>query len=123
MEHLTTNLDGVLQVLLADGPLLALQGGLLLCGLLIVFLVAFVTRDILLRSDSLLAQLSAILVTAVLPIVGFLLYLLFRPSSTLRERALEQKIDALAERMKEHKKNVHHKPQSSSHSSPSKELL
>ena len=123
MEHLTTNLDGILQVLLADGPLLALQGGLLLCGLLIVFLVAFVTRDILLRSDSLLAQLSAILITAIVLNEGFLLYLLFRPSNTLRERALEQKMDVLFERMKEHKKNTHHKSQSSSHPSPSKELL
>jgi hypothetical protein len=123
MEHLTTNLDGVLQVLLADGPLLALQGGLLLCGLLIIFLVAFVTRDILLRSDSLLAQLSAILITAVLPIVGFLLYLLFRPSSTVRERALEQKMDALFERMKDQKKHAHNKTQTASHASPSKELL
>lgn len=58
----------------------------------LVFLVFYVTRDILHRTRSLIAQVSCILLVAALPLAGFLLYLLVRPSRTLEERDMHEKI-------------------------------
>ncbi len=58
----------------------------------LVFLVFYVTRDILHRTRSLAAQVSCILLVAALPLAGFLLYLLVRPSQTLEERDMQEKI-------------------------------
>ncbi len=54
-----------------------------------VFLVFFTTRDILLRSASLWFQLFSILLVALLPAVGFFLYLLIRPARTTKQRQME----------------------------------
>jgi hypothetical protein len=83
-------------ILLTDDPLLrAMQLGLLLCGALVVFTVFFVTRDILLRSRSFPAMLGSILLAAGLPLIGFLIYLLLRPSRTLAQKETDQKVDEL----------------------------
>lgn len=75
---------------LADDPTLrALQGGMLLVGALMVFLVFFTTRDILLRTKSFLYMLVSIIIVALLPVIGFLIYLLIRPARTIKEREVE----------------------------------
>ena len=75
-------------VFFSDDPALRLvQILLLVIGLLVVFLVFFALRGVLLRSRSFPYQLLCIALVAFFPIVGFLLYLLIRPSRTLRERA------------------------------------
>lgn len=71
---------------------------------IVVFLVLFTTRDILLRTHSFLLQAFCILLTAVLPIIGFFLYLLIRPSRTIAERAMHRDIIALMSKLHAGKK-------------------
>lgn len=75
---------------LATDPMLRmLQMGMLLLGIVVVFLVFYATRDILLRTDSFFYMFVSILLVAILPVAGFFLYLLIRPSRTLKEREME----------------------------------
>ncbi len=73
----------------ADPILRLIQGSLLFFGVIAVYLVCFVTRDIILRTRSFLYQLASILLVACLPVVGFFLYLLIRPSQTIKQRSLQ----------------------------------
>jgi|GEM_PF-1486090 predicted phosphatase len=97
-------------VFLSEDPMLRiLQGVLLLFGFFQIFLVFFATRDVLLRSRSFLLQCVAILLVAVLPVVGFLLYLLIRPARTLKERELEELLRSITvERAKDHAFSLDH---------------
>lgn len=93
-------------VFLSDDPTLRLmQGGMLLGGGLVVFLVFFATRDILLRSQSFWYMFASIILVAALPIIGFLLYLLIRPARTIKERELEAMVAQLLEKETHHKKS------------------
>lgn len=86
---------------LADDPMLRLlQGGLVLLGFLVVFLVFFTTRDILLRTQSFTYMFLCILLVASLPIVGFFVYVLIRPARTLKERAMEEMVKELLTKKK-----------------------
>lgn len=77
--------------LLTDNPMIrALQLSLLGAAVIAIYLVFYTTRDILLRTRSFTYQTLSILLVAVLPIVGFFLYLLIRPSSTIRERETDK---------------------------------
>ncbi|MEA3334930.1 MAG: zinc ribbon domain-containing protein [Chloroflexota bacterium] len=74
-----------------------LQGVVALCGaFLLAFWLAMVIwawRDIRSRSRDIFAAILAVVLVAVFPIVGLLLYLLLRPKETLAEaydRALEE---------------------------------
>jgi uncharacterized membrane protein len=83
-------------LLFADDPLLrAMQIGLVFLGVLVIFTVFYVTRDILLRSQSFLFMFFSILLAAFLPLAGFLLYLLIRPSRTLAEKELDRKVSQM----------------------------
>lgn len=78
-------------VFLAEDPALRLlQGGMLLVGVVVIFLVFFTTRDILLRTHSFWYMFLSIVLVAALPVVGFFLYLLIRPSRTNKEREMEE---------------------------------
>jgi hypothetical protein len=78
-------------IFLAEDPVLrVLQIGMLCIAVVAVFLVFFTTRDILLRTNSFLYMFFCILLVAFIPFIGFFLYLLLRPSCTLRERALDE---------------------------------
>ncbi len=74
----------------ADPVLRLIQGALLLFGTVAVYLVCYVTRDIILRTRSFLYQLGSILLVACLPVAGFFLYLLMRPARTIKQREIEQ---------------------------------
>lgn len=81
---------------LADDPALRLlQCAMLLTGLCIIFLVFYTTRDILLRTHSFWYMFVSIVAVAGLPVAGFLLYLLFRPSRTIKEREMEEMLAEL----------------------------
>ena len=83
-------------VLLADDPMLrSVQVGMLFGGCILIFLVFYATRDILLRTHSFLYMFACIVLVAVLPVVGFLLYLLVRPARTLKEREVEELLRSL----------------------------
>ncbi len=85
---------------LSEEPLLrAIQLFLLGGASLLVFFVFFTTRDILHRTTSLLYQVSCILLVAALPVAGFLLYLLIRPSRTLKEREMQENLRRILERL------------------------
>ncbi len=80
----------------ADHPLTTIvQVSLTTISVLFVFLILYTTRDILLRSRSLTAQIASVLLVSLLPLVGFLLYLLLRPARTISERALDADIREL----------------------------
>ena len=71
--------------------------GLLVAGAFVVlFFLLFTVRDILQRTRSFFYQAFCILLVAFLPGLGFLLYLLLRPSRTINEREMEVIIRALA---------------------------
>lgn len=76
--------------LLTDNPAIrALQLTLLGIAIVAIYLVFYTTRDILLRTRSFWYQLVCILLVALLPVLGFFLYLLIRPASTVRQREME----------------------------------
>jgi hypothetical protein len=68
-----------------------------ICAASLVFLVFWTTRDVLLRTRSLVFQLTSILMVAALPLVGFFFYLLIRPSMTLKQKKIEQSLLELSE--------------------------
>lgn len=77
----------ILTTLFSQQPAIRdIQVLLLIAAVVAVYLVFFTTRDIILRSKSTVMQVFSIVLVAGLPIVGFFLYLLFRPGSTVRER-------------------------------------
>lgn len=81
---------------LAEDPALRLlQFGMLLLGLTVIFLVFYTTRDILLRTHSFFYMFFSIVLTAILPVAGFFLYLLIRPARTIKERELEHLLSEL----------------------------
>ena len=82
-----------------DPSVLLLQILLLGVAALVVFLVLFAARDILMRSDSFWIQILSILLVAVLPILGFFLYLLIRPATTLSERSLRRDVEQVLRRL------------------------
>lgn len=56
----------------------------------LVYFLFFTMRDIFLRTHSSLYQIACILLVALLPVIGFLLYFLIRPARTIKEREMEQ---------------------------------
>lgn len=73
-----------------DPGLRVMQGAVILLASVLIFLIFYTTRDILLRTSSLLYQLACIIMVAIFPIVGFLAYLLIRPARTVKQREMEQ---------------------------------
>lgn len=85
--------------ILTDNPTIrAVQVSLLVVAGIAIYFVFYATRDILLRTRSFLYQLGCILLVAVLPILGFFLYLLIRPATTIRERELEKMLKRLVKK-------------------------
>jgi hypothetical protein len=85
METILERVDDILVILLTGcgGMTVALWGGM---GI-------WVFRDIRARSRDILAQALATLLVMILPVIGFIVYLMLRPRETLAEayeRSLEQ---------------------------------
>ena len=81
---------------IGSDPMLRLaQGSLVSLGVFAVFLVCYTTKDILLRTHSFFYQFFSILLVAFLPVLGFLLYLLIRPASTIRQRETQERIEEI----------------------------
>jgi len=86
----------LLTFILSEDPVLRLsQFALIGLGIAAVYLVCYTTRDIILRTHSFLYQAACILLTTVLPVGGFFLYLLVRPARTNKERELDAMIQRL----------------------------
>jgi len=94
-------LDSALSFLSVNPLVQAVQFGLTILAVTLVFLVFWSTRDILQRTRSLFYQLICILIVAVLPIVGFFIYLLIRPARTLAERETHAALQEVVELLKE----------------------
>ena len=77
------------QFLLDNPGLRALQGVLIFIAIVTLFFLFFTLRDVLLRTRSFWVQFLCIVLVAVLPIFGFLIYLLVRPARTIKEREVE----------------------------------
>ncbi|MDD5751789.1 MAG: hypothetical protein PHS73_04705, partial [Candidatus Peribacteraceae bacterium] len=80
----------------------------------IIFLVFFTTRDILHRTHSLLLMAFCIVLVAVLPVIGFLLYLLIRPLETLRQRRQREMVAEIHARLLKHERDAKRKNRSHS---------
>ncbi len=90
-------LSALAALLPADVPTITLlaMGSISLVTFLHAFLVLWTLRDLMLRTTSFLAMICGVLVVAVVPVAGFCLYVLLRPSQTLVQRQLMAKINAL----------------------------
>jgi hypothetical protein len=97
LDLLRPLLDPLLLFLSDDPVLRAVQVALLMGGALVIFFVFYATRDILCRTHSFLYMAFCIVIVAALPVLGFLLYLLIRPSRTLRERENDRILRELQE--------------------------
>lgn len=93
------SLTASLQSVTSNPSVFLTQAGFGLIAVILVFLVLFTTRDVILRSHSFLFQFFSILIVAALPVIGFLLYLLIRPSTTLWQRTVKQDIHSLMSRL------------------------
>ena len=79
-------LEPWLLLLSQDPTLRQLQLEMLVLGVIVIFLVFYVTRDVLHRTHSFPAMFLSILLTAGLPVIGFFLYMLLRPARTIAEK-------------------------------------
>lgn len=107
-------LENVSAFLVTDPRILFLQIVMVTSAFLIVYFVLFVTRDVIVRSQSFFFQIFCIILSSV-PLIGFLIYLLIRPSTTIFERHLAKNVADLHRMMHqktkqhEHKKDKHEK--------------
>jgi ABC-type nickel/cobalt efflux system permease component RcnA len=108
------------QLFAANPSLVAMQLCMVAVGVLLVYLVLYATRDILLRTHSFFYQIAVIILVAVLPVVGFLLYLLIRPSMTNRQRKLERDVHDLLKRFPAPHAQKKHQPHQHNHKHHSK---
>ena len=92
MSSFSLSFAPVMQFVMENPALRLSQGGLILFAVCILFLLFFALRDILLRTRSFWYQFLCIVIVALLPVIGFLIYLLIRPARTIRERELEAMI-------------------------------
>lgn len=101
MQNLLASIMPVLQpwlILFAENPMLRIgQVVLIVVGLLLIFLVFYTTRDIILRTHSFIYMLFCILLVALFPLVGFLLYILIRPARTVKQRDLDRMMQTILE--------------------------
>src|SRR3989338_9237492 len=95
MFSLLPTLDAFLGVLSDDPAARVFQLSVLCLGIFSVYKLFYTTRDVLLRSSSILFQLFSIFLVALLPVAGFFLYLLFRPSRTIAEREMMRSLRIL----------------------------
>ncbi|OGJ57321.1 hypothetical protein A3H22_00360 [Candidatus Peribacteria bacterium RIFCSPLOWO2_12_FULL_55_15] len=96
MFSLLPTLDAFLGVLSDDPAARVFQLSVLCLGIFSVYLLFYTTRDVLIRSSSISLQLFSIFLVALLPVAGFFLYLLFRPSRTIAEREMTEMLRTLA---------------------------
>lgn len=80
---------------LTKDPMRVVQSGIIAVSAILLFLLLFTLRDILLRTRSFGYQFFCILLVGALPILGFLLYLLIRPTRTLKQRETDEMLRAL----------------------------
>lgn len=82
-------------LLAADPAAQLLQVTVLLIAPLLLFLLFWTLKDVMQRSRSFWVQSGSILLVTVIPFYGFLAYLLFRPTQTLKEKELLDAVRAL----------------------------
>jgi hypothetical protein len=83
-------LDSFTGLFAENAPLFFMQSTIALTSFFLLFLLLYTLRDILQRTHSFAYQCFCVLLVGALPIVGFLVYLLIRPSRTLKEREVEE---------------------------------
>ncbi len=106
----------IVNVILSESPLIRLiQVALALVVLLDVYVVFFVVRDVLLRTQNLFVQILCIVLSAVFPVVGFFVYLLVRPARTLKEREMEELLHRLLEQKKHERTHADHGAKNEKH--------
>jgi hypothetical protein len=92
MSTFPLSMAPITQFMMDNPGLRFAQAGLILFAIIVLFLLFFALRDILLRTRSFWYQFFCIVIVTLLPIVGFLIYLLIRPARTVKQRELESMI-------------------------------
>lgn len=92
MSTIPLSLAPLTQFVMDNPGLRFAQGGLILFAVIVLFLLFFALRDILLRTRSFWYQFICIVIVALLPVLGFLIYILIRPARTIKQRELEAMI-------------------------------
>ncbi len=83
------SIDALSGIIPSD-PLSVARFVILFAAFILVFLLLFTLRDILLRTRSFGYQCFCVLLVGVLPVVGFLVYLLIRPARTVKQRETDE---------------------------------
>ncbi len=92
---------------------LLMQIATILVAAIVIFLVLFGAKDILSRTDSFLAQIFCVLLIALLPLIGFFLYLLLRPSTRTIERKILRELRVMShQKAKQQVPQIKQQPQS-----------
>lgn len=82
-------LSSITDFFLADPAVRTAQVLVFGTAALLLFLLFYTLKDVFLRIRSFWLQALFVLMVALLPIGGFLLYILLRPARTLKEREME----------------------------------
>lgn len=108
MNELLLFLQPLLNLLATDPVIRSMQIGVLSGGIALVYIVFWVTKDSVNRSNSFLFILFSILLVACLPLFGFLAYLLLRPNRTLTEKQTLISLSELTAEIEALKKQIKH---------------
>lgn len=103
MDFLSSSMQNASAFFSTNPSVLFIQSLMIAAAAVVVFLVLFATRDILHRTHSFIYQIACIVLVAILPVFGFLIYLLIRPHRTLAERRVERKLDTLLHKLQPQK--------------------
>lgn len=78
-------------------------------GALLVYIIFYTTKDVFARSESFLFMFFALLLVTALPLIGFALYVLVRPSSKTLDRKIYAKLLAIEDQLQTYERK--HVPQ------------
>ncbi len=78
-----------------DPAVQLLQAVVLSVAAVLIFLLFWTLKDAILRSKSFWFQLLSIALVTLLPLFGWLAYLLIRPAQTLKEKEMERLLHAI----------------------------
>lgn len=106
MTFLTSLIRPFSSFLSEDPDVAMTQAGLLAVVVVVLFLLFYTLRDIVLRTRSFTYQCFCILLVALLPVLGFLLYLLVRPARTIKERETEHMLRRLTAQLPEEEEEI-----------------
>lgn len=103
-------MDTLYDVITQFFPQFSLPAFAMMCfGAVLVYIIFYTTKDVFARSESFLFMFFALLLVTAIPLLGFALYILIRPSSRTLERKMYAKLQIIEEQL--HSAERKHLPQ------------